>query len=231
MATVTKGKTFGTTEEVTAAKLHQLVDSATVTAIVNADIDASAAIDESKLDLTKTGSDANLVTGTAGTDGNLVKWNADGDAVDSTYGVLDEDNFASNSNTDVPTQQSTKAYVDALEAVVNALPFTESFESSEKNIPTAGAVRTFSHGLSGTPKIVQVFARCKTSEYNYAVGDEVLIGDYGDAGQTQNAYVNSTTIGWGHTYSGGNIVIKDRTLDKSRLISSPNWKLVIRAYA
>ena len=38
---------------------------------------------------------------------------ADGDAVDSTYGVLDEDNFASNSSTDVPTQQSTKAYVDA----------------------------------------------------------------------------------------------------------------------
>lgn len=49
MATVTKGKTFGTTEEVTAAKLHQLVDSATVTGIVNADIGAAADIAGSKL--------------------------------------------------------------------------------------------------------------------------------------------------------------------------------------
>jgi hypothetical protein len=38
MATVSKGKTFGATEEVTAAKLHQLVDSATVTGILAADI-------------------------------------------------------------------------------------------------------------------------------------------------------------------------------------------------
>jgi len=32
----------------------------------------------------KTGSDTNLVTGTAGTNGNLVSWNGDGDAVDSS---------------------------------------------------------------------------------------------------------------------------------------------------
>lgn len=111
MATVTKGKTFGTTEEVTAAKLHQLVDSATVTGIVNADIDASADIASSKL-ADKTGSDTDLVTGTAGTDGNLIKWNADGDAVDSTFGVLDENDLSSDSDTDLPTQQSVKAYVD-----------------------------------------------------------------------------------------------------------------------
>lgn len=62
MATVTKGKTFGTTEEVTAAKLHQLVDSATVTAIVNADIDASADISGSKL------ADASVVAAKLATD-------------------------------------------------------------------------------------------------------------------------------------------------------------------
>jgi hypothetical protein len=49
MATVTKGYTFGATETVTNAKLHSLVDSATVTAIVNADVDASAAIADTKL--------------------------------------------------------------------------------------------------------------------------------------------------------------------------------------
>lgn len=49
MATVSKGKTFASGEVVTPAKLHQMVDQATVTAIVNADIDAAAAIAAGKL--------------------------------------------------------------------------------------------------------------------------------------------------------------------------------------
>jgi microcystin-dependent protein len=49
MATVTKGKTFINGELVTPAALHQLVDSATVTAIVNADIASNAAIADTKL--------------------------------------------------------------------------------------------------------------------------------------------------------------------------------------
>lgn len=61
-----------------------------------------------------TGSDATIVTGTAGTDGNLVQWNADGDAVDGPD-VLDEDDMAADSATAVPTQQSVKAYVDAVD--------------------------------------------------------------------------------------------------------------------
>lgn len=51
MATLTRGKTFNSTEEVTNSKLHQLVDDATIAGIVNADIDASAGIVASKLDL------------------------------------------------------------------------------------------------------------------------------------------------------------------------------------
>jgi hypothetical protein len=49
MATVTKGKTFTSGETVVPAKLHELVDNATVTNIVNADISNSAAITASKL--------------------------------------------------------------------------------------------------------------------------------------------------------------------------------------
>lgn len=51
MATVTRGYSFGSTEQVTNVKLHTLVDSATVTSIVNADVDAGAAISDTKLDL------------------------------------------------------------------------------------------------------------------------------------------------------------------------------------
>ncbi len=49
MSVVTKGYTFGATETVTNVKLHTLVDSATVTSIVNSDIDGSAAIAETKI--------------------------------------------------------------------------------------------------------------------------------------------------------------------------------------
>lgn len=51
MATLTKGRTFVSGETVTPAKLNDLVDLATVTGIVNADIDAAAAISLSKLNL------------------------------------------------------------------------------------------------------------------------------------------------------------------------------------
>jgi microcystin-dependent protein len=49
MATITKGKTFTNGELVTPANLHQMVDSATVANIVNADIAANAAIADTKL--------------------------------------------------------------------------------------------------------------------------------------------------------------------------------------
>ena len=49
MATLTKGKTFTNGELVTPATIHQLVDAATISGIVNADISNNAAIADSKL--------------------------------------------------------------------------------------------------------------------------------------------------------------------------------------
>jgi prefoldin subunit 5 len=49
MATLSKGHVFSGGETVTAAKLNALVDSATISNIVNAEIDASAAIAHTKL--------------------------------------------------------------------------------------------------------------------------------------------------------------------------------------
>jgi microcystin-dependent protein len=49
MATLSKGKTFTNGELVTPEKIHQLVDSATVANITNADIAANAAIADTKL--------------------------------------------------------------------------------------------------------------------------------------------------------------------------------------
>ena len=50
-ASISKGKTFGATETVTNTKLHQLVDAASISGIVNAEIAAGAAIAATKLNL------------------------------------------------------------------------------------------------------------------------------------------------------------------------------------
>lgn len=69
---------------------------------------------------------SNAINGTAGTDGNLAQWNGDGDLVDGPD-VLDEDDFASDSDTAVPTQQSVKAY---LSGIANSTPVDVSGTSS-----------------------------------------------------------------------------------------------------
>jgi hypothetical protein len=136
--------------------------------------------------------------------------------------------MASDSDTAIATQQSIKAYVDSL--LANPI-FTKSFESAEQDIPAAGTPITFSHGMSSIPKIAQVVLRCKTAQFNYSIGDEIVIGDYGDAGQVQMLYFNTSTIGWGHMYSGSTILIKNRTTDANGSASSPNFKVVLKAFA
>jgi hypothetical protein len=69
MAQLTKGQTFAGAETVTATKLNNLVDNATIANIVNADVSASAAIALSKLatgalPTAITVASANLVDGT-----------------------------------------------------------------------------------------------------------------------------------------------------------------------
>jgi hypothetical protein len=72
MATITKGKTFVNGELVTPEKIHQLVDAATLSPLVNADIAANAAIADTKLATISTANKvaqsavANLTTDLAG---------------------------------------------------------------------------------------------------------------------------------------------------------------------
>jgi hypothetical protein len=68
MATLTKGKIFTGGETLTPTKLNDLVDKATISGIVNADISSSAAIDQSKIGTIST---AGKVSGTAITSGNI----------------------------------------------------------------------------------------------------------------------------------------------------------------
>lgn len=79
MATLTRGYTFGTTETVTAAKLHSLVDSATISAISASDLAAGAVTGSKILMGSDTRGDLLYFNGTAyarlpaGTSGQFLK--------------------------------------------------------------------------------------------------------------------------------------------------------------
>ena len=106
MATVTRGYSFGATEEVTAEKLHSLVDSATVTSIAAADItdgvisDAKiASVDGSKL--------VGLASVPAGS-GRLPKANAPTSL--QTSGSVDALTIATTGPITLPLQSAARAY-------------------------------------------------------------------------------------------------------------------------
>lgn len=95
MATITKGYTFGATEQVTNTKLHSLVDDATISGIVNADI-TDGTITEAKLDINN-----------APTDGYYLKYN--GTAGKPEWATLD---LTSIKDTDEDTQIQTEETSD-----------------------------------------------------------------------------------------------------------------------
>jgi hypothetical protein len=94
MATLSKGQTFAGAETVTATKLNNLVDNATIANIVNADISASAAIAGTKV-APNFGAQNVVTTGTLGAgattlDGTLTLGDNDivaGDAAGTKIGT------------------------------------------------------------------------------------------------------------------------------------------------
>ena len=257
MAIITTGNNFGATDAVTNTKLNNIANAATfddpadetsLEIISGGSNNGKLGIKNDGVTTAKIDDSSSKTTGvtfakmqhisTAQVLGRLSASEGDVEEVDIVIGgsgddgvlfdnddMLDNDDTAGGSATRGATQQSIKAYVDTTAI------FTESFESAETSLPAAGTPVTFSHGLSSIPKIAQIVLRCKSAEFNYSVGDEIVIGDYGDGGQMQSLFFNTSTIGWGHMYSGSTILIKDKTIDNYRSASSPNFMVVLKAFA
>ena len=135
-----------------------------------------ADIDSSSL----SGSDATLITGTAGTDGNLAQWDANGDLVDGPD-VLDEDDLASDSDTAVPTQQSVKAYVDALPS--------NDWTYATEVATTSGTAITLASGLPSTVREVEILMR----GIGLSSANVELLIQLGDSGGFETAGYDSGT--------------------------------------
>lgn len=105
---------------------------------------------------------------------------------------------------------------------------SEYYESAEITVATAVSV---SHGLSGTPTLMQAVLRCKTTDLGYAVGDEVDVVVGGDAAGENIVAVwsNSTTLGLSVRVTTINIEQKAGGLSPAQ-ITAANWKFVLRAW-
>ena len=97
-------------------KLKVVTDGITATEIANDAVETAKikddAVTPAKIS-SVTGTDANIVTGTAGTNSNLLKWDANGDAIDSGFNITDNDSLG-DSDTTLATQGNIKAFANSL---------------------------------------------------------------------------------------------------------------------
>lgn len=135
MATVTKGRTFVSGETVTPAKLNELVDNATVTSIVDADVSASAAIALSKLatgalPTAITVANANIVSGV--------------DASKLTTGTLPADRIGSSAVT--PARLAAKVTFPNY-AAAEGRNYTQIYQAATDGYLVVRAVGSFRNGI------------------------------------------------------------------------------------
>ena len=142
MATVTKGRTFVSGEIVTPTKLNNLVDLATVTQIVNADISATAAIADSKLAAIST---AGKVSGNAITSGTI-----GGSTAISTTGTISSGTITANL-TGTVTGNASGLSSPASNGLAKAWVNFNGAGTYTLGTPTAATIRS-SHNVSTITK-------------------------------------------------------------------------------
>jgi len=242
MAVISKGQTFATGDQVTALKLNNLADNATFAsgAVDNVSTQLSggaivvkdggvttAKLNDNAVTTVKI-ADANVTTAKIA-DANVTTAKiADANVTFAKLtDVIDDDTMATATDTTLATSESIKAYVDSL---LSSAIFTESFESSEINPPAANTTVSASHSLSSTPKIAQAVYRCKIADNGWSVGDEIIAVSDSDSGFGHaGLVVNSSEIKYRATYSA--MRYPHGTLSNVGFSpTSPNWKLVLKAY-
>lgn len=252
MARFVTGKTFGTTETVTAALLNQAVNDA---AISTDSVDGSTIelnsnalrLKDSGITTAKIADSSSKTTGvtfakmqhvsTAKILGRVSASEGDVEEVDIVIGgsgdagllfdnddLLDNSDTAGGSATRGATQQSIKAYID------NETVFTKSFVSSDQTFPSNRTVLSVAHSLGVVPKIIQVFAKMTATTGGYASGDFIFLGTQDAPGQGQYvSYCSSTHVKFLFN-AAAKITAVDGTNSRVTL-SSSNCSIVLKAFA
>jgi hypothetical protein len=116
------------------------------------------------------------------------------------------------------------------------IPYQEEFVSTGQTIAAAGTL-TLAHGLSAEPSNVVGILECTTGEFNYSIGDRLMVqlgvANDGTTGvKTVIAEIDSTnvTVRFSNT-ANQQFVIHDKTTRAQQFLTNASWKLYVRAVA
>jgi len=117
---------------------------------------------------------------------------------------------------------------------LDQLVVSKKFNSGNKTITAAGTF-TVAHGLGAEPFLICCWLKCLTAEYNYSIGDKVLIPG-GTASSTadnkgHSIVVDSTNIVLRYGANVNTYDILNKTTGGGVGITNANWALVIEAFA
>jgi hypothetical protein len=190
-------------------------------------------IDGSASDRTLTAGEAETYVVNNSGSGYMLKQNKGITTTELSGLLLDEDDMASDSDTDAPTQQSVKVYVDGKIQLGGAASTVEVFVSSAITYTAAAQAFTVeNHGLSGTPQEIQAYAKCVSSDNGYAVNDYVSLGSGNNSRGTDDwgvsVWATSTQVD-GKVGANGLAALNKSTGASTALSTSSKWEVYIVA--
>lgn len=117
---------------------------------------------------------------------------------------------------------------------ITATNLPTGFTSSNQTITSAGLL-TLAHGLGASPELIQLRLKCLTAEFNYSIGDEVIINNNeNDNGTTTNTGVSvvvdatNLVIRFG---SNANVyIVQNKTTGAAAFLTNANWALIAKAW-
>lgn len=143
----------------------------------------------------------------------------------ATVNILDEDDFATDSPSRPPSQQSTKAYIAAQIAAGTAgWAYTSGLTAF-----TADSSTDFSHGLGATPGKVQVDLVAAAADGNFASGSRIPVATSTSTDNDEGLLVympNATTI---TVAVGSALQVIDPSTFNNVGLSPSNWRLQVKA--
>jgi hypothetical protein len=109
-----------------------------------------------------------------------------------------------------------------------------TYDSGEITL-TASSVSTLAHGLGAQPHLITYWLRCKTTQFGYAVNEEILLAQpvaFGTTnyGHTGLADATNITIQFGNNANMYWVHNRLATIGSPVGITNGNWRLVVRAY-
>jgi len=147
----------------------------------------------------------------------------------TSVSILDEDDMASDSDTELATQQSIKAYVDSQ---AGGIPSSKRFVSGATVFPTTNTTTSWTHSLGQIPDIIHLILRCTTIEGGYSVGDEVQFTTVSTAGGRATLHADSSSIYLAYYINAASPFYLDtKNATNSAFYADPaKWRIIIRAF-